>query len=147
MLEAQTPFTVACGEYTISCTPAGVPAAYDLFKQHAALAEEVGLDDGACCIWVTRNGETWPALVVAYHLDPVSRLWEDTTEDGFFEWKRHGDVIVMSAELELAAWDTAGRKLWTTVVEPPWSYEVNDGAVDLDVMGTKRRFPLRTGPR
>lgn len=180
MLEAQTPFTVACGEYTIACTPAGLPAAYDAFKQHARLAEEIDLDDSACCVWVTRNGEAWPTLVVAqgglihgagfgvgalvvpetrilllgagerllaYHLEPVGRLWEDKTELGFFDWKRHGDVIVMAAELELAAWDTAGSKLWTTFVEPPWSYEVNDGAVELDVMGTKRRFPLRTGPR
>jgi len=28
----------------------------------------------------------------------------------------------MSAELELAAWRTDGTKLWTTFVEPPWTY-------------------------
>lgn len=41
----------------------------------------------------------------------------------------------MAAELELAAWTSSGEKLWTTVVEPPWSYQVFDDLVQLDVMG------------
>lgn len=52
----------------------------------------------------------------------------------------------MSAELELAAWDLEGNKLWTTFVEPPWEYAVRDGVVRLDVMGAKSEFPAWTGP-
>jgi hypothetical protein len=54
--------------------------------------------------------------------------------------------ILLSAELELAAWDTDGRKLWTTFVEPPWGYTVEGDRVHLDVMGNKQSFTLRDGP-
>jgi hypothetical protein len=54
------------------------------------------------------------------------RSWVDEAECGFSEWAQHGDVVLMSAELELAAWTTDGIKLWTTFVEPPWSYRVSD---------------------
>lgn len=74
------------------------------------------------------------------------RQWRDTTDLGFWSWRQHGDVVVMSAELELAAWTTDGDKLWTTFVEPPWSYSVTDGTVRLDVMGSLREFPLSAGP-
>jgi hypothetical protein len=52
----------------------------------------------------------------------------------------------MSAELELAAWDVHGRKLWTTFVEPPWGYRVEGGRVRLDVMGRGSSFDLTAGP-
>jgi hypothetical protein len=84
--------------------------------------------------------------LLAYRLDPPARLWEDNAEVGFWGWARHGNVIVMSAELELAAYGIAGEKLWTTFVEPPWSYSVRDSQLVVDVMGTVSRFPLRTGP-
>jgi hypothetical protein len=52
----------------------------------------------------------------------------------------------MAAECELAARDTSGKKLWTTFVEPPWSYRVEADQVLLDVMGTKSTFRIQTGP-
>jgi hypothetical protein len=52
----------------------------------------------------------------------------------------------MSAELEFAAWDINGRKLWSTFVEPPWSYEIRGDQVELDVMGRKSTFVLAIGP-
>ncbi len=48
----------------------------------------------------------------------------------------------MSAELELAAWDRLGTKLWTRFVEPPWSFRVIDNRVHLDIMGVKTDFPI-----
>jgi hypothetical protein len=75
------------------------------------------------------------------------REWEEETSVGFCGWRQHGDVVVMSEELELAAWTTDGRKLWRRFVEPPWSYTVADGVVRLDVMGAVSEFPLREGPR
>jgi len=85
--------------------------------------------------------------LLAYNLRNVRRLWEDVADTGFWGWKRHGDMIVMSAELELAAWDLEGAKKWSTFVEPPWAYNVLDGRVNLDVMGTKSSFDLKAGPR
>jgi len=84
--------------------------------------------------------------LLAYDLEGPRRLWEDTADYGFWSWDRHGEVVLMSAELELAAWDTAGRKLWTTFVEPPWSYRVVADTVHLDVMGRESQFPLHRGP-
>ena len=84
--------------------------------------------------------------VLAYDLLTINRIWEDMADTGFWGWARHGNTIVMSAELELAAWDLNGKKLWTTFVEPPWSYDITDNAVNLDVMGTKSSFDLIAGP-
>ncbi len=41
--------------------------------------------------------------VLAYDLARPMRLWVDTAEAGFHTWRRHGRVVLMSAELELAA--------------------------------------------
>lgn len=84
--------------------------------------------------------------VLAYDLPQSCRLWEDHAQMGFWGFERHGDVIVMSAELELAAWDVRGRKLWTTFVAPPWSYELRGDTVEVEVMGTWRSFNLNAGP-
>jgi hypothetical protein len=85
--------------------------------------------------------------LLAYDLATAKRLWEDEADTGFWCWKRHGDLILMSAELEFAAWSRKGEKLWSTFVEPPWSYSVENDTVVLDVMGQLRRFPIRQGPR
>jgi hypothetical protein len=72
------------------------------------------------------------------------RQWEETAGyPGFWGWRQHGDVVVMAGEVEIAAWTTGGRRMWTEDVEPPWSYEVIDGTVHLDVDGRVRTFPLR----
>jgi hypothetical protein len=85
--------------------------------------------------------------LLAYELSTVvRRLWEDVTDLGFLGWRRHGDIVLMSAETELAAWHISGRKLWTTFVEPPWSYKVLRDRLDLDVMGQKSSFDVTTGP-
>jgi hypothetical protein len=88
--------------------------------------------------------------LLAYRLsdrDPPVRLWEDACDLGFFCWAIHGDTVVMSAELELAAWTVSGTKLWTMFVEPPWSYTVDGARVRLDMMGKVSQFSLRRGPR
>lgn len=84
--------------------------------------------------------------ILCYDLESVARIWEDTADTAFWSWCRHGDVVVMSAEVELAAWDVRGRKLWTAFVEPPWEYAVEGDVVHLDVMGSKSTFSLRSGP-
>ncbi len=84
--------------------------------------------------------------LLAYKLDPPYLLWEDSADMGFWGWERHGDTIVMAAELEMAAWNMQGRKLWSRFVEPPWTYRVVEGGVLLDIMGSYSSFPLITGP-
>jgi hypothetical protein len=84
--------------------------------------------------------------LVAYDLHGPTRLWEDHADTGFHAWQRHDDLVVMAAELELAAWDVRGVKRWSTFVEPPWSYQVDGRLVRLAVMGISSSFPLATGP-
>ena len=84
--------------------------------------------------------------LLAYELAPARRLWEDVADVGFWGWRRQRDIVLMSAEVEFAAWDINGRKLWSTFVEPPWSYEIRGDQVELDVMGRKSTFVLAIGP-
>jgi len=84
--------------------------------------------------------------ILAYDLTEPSRIWEDFADTGFWSWDRFGEFVLMSAELELAAWNIRAQKLWTTYVEPPWSYTVEDATVHLDVMGKKSRFTVDAGP-
>lgn len=84
--------------------------------------------------------------LLAYDLRIPARLWEDRADFGFHRWQRHDELVVMSAELELAVWDLQGVKRWSTFVEPPWDYEVDGSMLRLDVMGTVSLFPLASGP-
>jgi len=84
--------------------------------------------------------------LLAYDINSVRRLWEDYADTGFWFWKRHGQTILMSAELELAAWNLGGKKLWSAFTEPPWSYEVHGHEVELDIMGSRACFDLTRGP-
>src|SRR5262245_2659417 len=51
--------------------------------------------------------------LLCYDLARPARLWEDEADCGFWFWSRWGEVVLMGAELELAAWDLGGRKLWS----------------------------------
>jgi hypothetical protein len=110
-------------------------------------SEEAGFHPGVALIPETETlfigaGER----LLAYRLNPPSRLWEDQADTGFWGWERVGEFVLMSAELELAAWNLEGRKLWSTFVEPPWEYSISGDAVHLDVMGQKSSFSLQQGP-
>jgi hypothetical protein len=87
--------------------------------------------------------------ILAYGLSPVRRISEDVTEAGFLAWRRHGDIVIMSGELELelAGWSVQGQKLWSTFVEPPWSYEIDGDLLVLNVMGATSSFCAAIGPR
>ena len=83
--------------------------------------------------------------LLGYDLSRPIRLWEDETDCGFWSWGRQGSVVLMAAELELAAWSADSHKLWSRFVEPPWGYTVAGEVVTLDVMGSVSRVHLRTG--
>jgi hypothetical protein len=84
--------------------------------------------------------------LLAYSIDPLRRLWVDTCETGFWHLAQHENVVLMAAELEFAAWDIHGNKLWTMFVEPPWDYAVKGNRIHLDVMGQISQFSVRDGP-
>lgn len=88
----------------------------------------------------------WGLTDIAYDLTGPTRLWVDHADVGFLVWTRYEDTVVMSAELELAAWTATGEKLWTTWLEPRWHYALDGDSVLLDVMGKTSTFPLHRGP-
>jgi hypothetical protein len=109
---------------------------------------DAGFDPGVLLVLETKlllvgAGER----ILAFQLEPPGKRWEDHVQIGFLAWEQYGETILLSAELEFAAWNNAGEKLWTTFVEPPWSYTVKSDKVELDVMGKKKSFTLREGPR
>jgi hypothetical protein len=86
--------------------------------------------------------------VVAYTLRKHQRLWADSARAGFFGWRRYGDVVLMLAAGEIAAWDLRGRKLWAVPVDSPWYHHVDEQyeSIQLDTRGRRFEFPLKTGP-
>ncbi|QUD89857.1 hypothetical protein [Phenylobacterium montanum] len=83
--------------------------------------------------------------LLAYDLKAPRKLWEDSTMCGFWRWSRHADIVLMSAELELAAYSLQGERLWSRLVEPPWDYSISGAQIHLDVMGKKSEFSLVSG--
>lgn len=125
--DSETPFLVLTQSYS--------PSEFG-FDPGVQLIEETG-------VLFVGAGER----LLAYDLERATRLWEDEADEGFHRWSRHDSTVLMSAELELAAWSLEGRKLWSTFVEPPWKYTVEGGTVELDVMGNTTSFDLVQGPR
>jgi hypothetical protein len=80
--------------------------------------------------------------LLAYDLKLPARLWEDAADMGFWSWSVCPDAVLMAAELELAAWDRSGRKLWSRFVEPPWTFQVVEDKVHVYVMGKRTEVPL-----
>jgi hypothetical protein len=84
--------------------------------------------------------------LLAYRLDQKALLWEDSADTGFWGWEKYQDVLLMSAELELAAWNIRGEKLWSTFVEPPWDYYLDGDTIHIEVMGVAASVRLYEGP-
>lgn len=80
--------------------------------------------------------------LLAYDLKLPARLWEDAADMGFCSWSVYPDPVLIAAELELAAWDRGGRKLWSRFVEPPWTFRVVDDKVHIDVVGKRTEVSL-----
>jgi hypothetical protein len=83
--------------------------------------------------------------LLAFDLSKPARLWEDCAAVGFWSWSEYGGVVLMAAELELAAWDIRGVKLWSRFVEPPSEYRIEGQVIMLDVMGAVSRLDLLSG--
>ncbi len=84
--------------------------------------------------------------ICVYEMATGKKLHHDITPYGFHSWNRHGDVVVMSGELEIAGYSLSGAKLWAAAVEPPWDYGVSGPNMYTLVMGHRVEFPLAEGP-
>jgi hypothetical protein len=84
--------------------------------------------------------------LAVYDLEKAERAHLDLTPYAFTSFNRHGDVVVMSGELEIAAYDLRGQRLWAATIEPPWDYGVQGDTMFTIAMGHKTEFPLREGP-
>ncbi|GGR24531.1 hypothetical protein [Deinococcus ruber] len=137
------------GEFlAVSISENGAGSVFSLlFVTQRYQPSEAGFDPGVLIV-----PETGVAFIgagtrlLAYDLHGVSRLWEDAADVGFWWWDREGDIILMAAELELAAYTTAGHKLWSTFVEPPWFYYVAESTLHLNVMDFETKFSVQAGP-
>ena len=83
--------------------------------------------------------------LLGYNLLQPARLWEDEADGGFWAWSRHESVVLMAAELELAAWDLSGRKLWSRFVEPPREFAVAGSMITINVIRSVSRIHLGNG--
>jgi hypothetical protein len=83
--------------------------------------------------------------VRVYALSPPGLVAEANAEMGFRAWDRHGDMVLMTAELELSGFSIDGERRWTRFVEVPWGYSIDKDRVRLEVMGDASEFSLRTG--
>jgi hypothetical protein len=84
--------------------------------------------------------------VCAYDIATGTKLHHDITPHAFHSWNRHDDVVIMSGELEVAAYALDGTKLWSATVESPWDFGVTGEKMYTLVMGHRVEFPLREGP-
>lgn len=84
--------------------------------------------------------------VCAYDMASGANVHRDITPYAFHSWNRHGEVVVMSGELEVAGFALDGTKLWSAAVESPWDYGVTGDKMYTLVMGHRVEFPLRDGP-
>ena len=84
--------------------------------------------------------------VCAYDMATGKKLHHDITPYAFHSWGRHGDIVIMSGELEIAGYTLDGTKVWKATVESPWDYTVSGGKMATIVMGHRVEFPLTEGP-
>jgi hypothetical protein len=83
--------------------------------------------------------------ILIFNLETRKLVSEDYVAVGFWGWEQHESIVLMSSELEFAAWDNNGRKLWSKSVEPPWSYKSIGNKINLDIMGQFTQFDIKTG--
>lgn len=84
-------------------------------------------------------------LLLCFDMERHVRLWEDNTDCLFSSWERAAGLVLMSAELEFGVWTETGEKLWTTFVNPPWTYTIEGDQVHIDDFDAKRVHDLKTG--
>lgn len=83
--------------------------------------------------------------LLCYDIAKPVRIWEDSAACGFWGWTHDGTQVFMAAELEFAAFDISGTKLWTRHVEPPWTFTLEPDRIVLDVMGTITHLSRQSG--
>lgn len=83
--------------------------------------------------------------LLGYDLRTFENLWEEQTMVGFWGWHQQGDHVFLLAELEFGVFTSAGKRLWSTFVEPPWDFRVDGDIVELDIMDKIQRHRISDG--
>lgn len=73
-------------------------------------------------------------IIKTYDLKNHKKVFQKDTFVGFWGWQRWAEYVIMLEELEFGVYDLKGNEIWSTYVEPPWTYEINEGIVTLNVM-------------
>ena len=84
-------------------------------------------------------------VVRTYDLKNHNRKIEKKFSCGFWGWSRHNNLILMQEELEFGIYTLDGLEVWSTFVEPPWTYEIEDEHVKLTFMDKISYRDLKTG--
>lgn len=84
-------------------------------------------------------------VIRTYDLKVPKRKSEKELSCGFQGWARHDDFVVMQGELAFGLYSPEGREIWSAFVEPPWTYDVEENRVKLNVMGKISYRNLKTG--
>jgi len=84
-------------------------------------------------------------VIRTYDLKHQQKKFEKVLPCGFWAWTRHKDLIVMQEELEFGIYTLEGQEMWSTFVEPPWTFEIQGKEVKLNVMEEITYRDLKTG--
>ncbi|HVJ86552.1 MAG TPA: hypothetical protein VM452_12965 [Caulifigura sp.] len=82
--------------------------------------------------------------IAVYDVATPRRLVHDN-DIWFYDWARHGDIVLMSSEMELAGFSLDGDRLWTEYIDPPWSMRVENDVVEIRRPTATSRLLLKTG--
>ncbi len=80
-----------------------------------------------------------------YDLKHQLKLFVKELHCGFLGWKRYDDFIIMQEELEFGIYSLTGQEIWSTEVEPPWTFSIEIDTVKLNVMNEISFRDLKTG--
>ena len=84
-------------------------------------------------------------VIKIYDLKNHKKVFQKELSVGFWGWERFGEYVVMLEELEFGIYDLSGAQLWSTFVEPPWTYKIDNDIITLDVMDETTRRNIKTG--
>lgn len=84
-------------------------------------------------------------VIRTYDLKQQKKRFEKELPCGFWGWIRHNDLVIMQEELQFGIYTLDGQEIWSTYVEPPWTFEIHGGLVTLNVMDEITYRDLRTG--
>lgn len=84
-------------------------------------------------------------ILKIYDLKNHVMIFQKELSFGFLGWERSGDYVMMLEETELGVYNLNGKELWFAYVEPPWTFEVENDTIILNVMDELSRRDINNG--